>query len=178
MSFLLGLIPAPYRLLAELALVAAVAAAVWGWIHHGKDVAHTQGLAEGRAEIQAKWDADVSAQRLADAKETQRRLERQGDAQREQAQELARYQRAAADAVVARDGMRQLVDDLEAVAQHGSSDTATADERKAGTAAAGMLADVSRAADDEAEVYARAADESRRAGLLCERSYDALTQTQ
>jgi hypothetical protein len=178
MTFLLALVPARYRVLAEILIIAAIAAAVWGWIEHGKSVARD----EGRAEVQQKWDAAVSNQRAeavadaeANAKETQRRLERQGDAQREQQAELARYQRAAADAVAARDGMQHDIDNLTAAARRGASDTATAGERKAGGLAAGMLAELSRGSDALAELYARAADASRRAGVLCERSYDALT---
>jgi hypothetical protein len=149
------------------AALAAITAGVMWFAHAQREI--------GRAEVRAEWNAEKLAQAEAGAKETQRRLERQGDAQREQAQELARYQRAAADAAAARDGMRQLVDDLEAVVRRGGSVTATADERQAGAAATGMLADVSRGADEMAEIYAREADQSRFAGQLCERSYEALS---
>lgn len=58
MTFLLNLIPAPYRLLAEILLTIALVGAVWGWIEYGKHEAHDAGLKQGRAEIQAKWDAE------------------------------------------------------------------------------------------------------------------------
>jgi hypothetical protein len=155
-------------------VVAALAAAVIAgitWALH----TYNEGLREqGRAEVRAEWNAEKLAQREVDAKETQRRLDRQGDAQRDHAAELARYQRAAADAVAARDGYHGLLDNAERLAQLASRDSATVDERQAGAAAAGMLANVSRGSDALAEVYAREADASRRAGLLCEKSYDSL----
>lgn len=162
-----------------IALLAAVAAVLWGVRAYNESLRE-----DGRNQVRAQWEADKVKQRddalrdaEANAKETQRRLERQGDAQREQALELARYQRVAADAVAARDGLQLDVDNLTAVARRAAVDAATAGEREAGIAAAGMLADVSRGADKLAEVYAREADTTRRAGVLCERDYDALRST-
>lgn len=54
MNFLLGLIPAPFRLYAELACIALVASLVIGGVawfsHHERNI--------GRAQVQTKWDAE------------------------------------------------------------------------------------------------------------------------
>lgn len=159
--------------IAAVVVGALTAAAAWS-VHVQREI--------GRDEVRAEWSAEKALQgeqALADAnanaEETQRRLRAQQEIQHVHDQEVARYERALVDARSARDGLQRRVAELSAAAGRAASDTATADERQAGAAAAAMLADLSRGSDELAEVYARVADASRSAGLQCERDYDALT---
>lgn len=177
MSFLLALIPAPYRILALAIAVALAAAAAALWLDHDRDAHETIG--ENR--IIAKWKAEKAEQLVAaikqsqaNAAETQRRLTAQKEADDANAKELARYQKVAADAVAERDRLRSRADQLAALVRRGSSDTATGRERQDAGAAAGMLADLSGRTDAFAEVAGRYADALRRSNKQCERDYDAL----
>jgi hypothetical protein len=149
----------------------AIAAALVGLYRH-----HAEGLREqGRQEIRAQNAAAALVQLEADARETKRRLERQGDAQRENQAQLARA-RADADAhAAARGRMYRQLADFTAAHREGSGSPATAGGGAPAGAALDLLADLLSRADDEGGILAQALDRSYAAGQLCERSYDALS---
>lgn len=135
---------------------------------------HAEGLREeGRQEVRAENAARAIEQLQADARETQRRLERQGEAQREHQAQLDRARR---DADAARVAGRELRDQLAAFVQR-ARDSAPGGSGETAGDPIGVLADVLRRADDRAGILAEYADRARIAGQLCERSYDSLTVT-
>ncbi len=88
-------------------------------------------------------------------------------------QEKASARADAAANAAAGDKLRQQIAKLNAAITR-SRDSATADTRQAATATADLLADVQRRLGEAEDATAGHADESRFAGLACERSYDAL----
>lgn len=140
------------------------------------------GKAAGTAQVQNKWDKATLAQAQADieaaatnAKETQRRLDRQKENQDAQDKELALARSAAdrngADAVRLREQNAATAKrwrDALGNSPAGSQCAAAGD-------AIGVLTDVLDRADRRASLLARYADAARIAGLKCERDYDALT---
>lgn len=182
MTLLLALLPERFRLLAEVLLIAAIAAAVWGWIQYGKHAAHERGLAEGRAEIHAQWDKEKLEQDAADmaaaqehAVESKRRMAKQQENQDAQNQELAR---ARADADRSKRVAEQLRRDHETAAAQWRSrlaDSPTRADIEAAAGAIGVCTDLLGRAVARAGILASYADTARAAGLKCERDYDALT---
>lgn len=137
---------------------------------------------EGRAEVQQAWDKESAERATAaleeareNARETLRRLEKQKEVEDAYLQDRARLAADAARARTAADSLRQHVADLEALAGGvACRDPAAAGQRETASAAARMLVELQRRADERAGVLARFADEARAAGLNCERRYDAL----
>jgi hypothetical protein len=181
-SWLLSLIPAPYRLLAELGLVAALAVAAWAWVARAEHQAEAKGYARGRAEF-THLQAEMTAKALAGERAARTEEARRNQAQKEvddEAQRIAqldRTRRAAVDMRVAAADDR-LQRDIAAVAARGSGvagDPAAAGERKAATEA---LADILGACRRALRQLGRDADEEvadlfERAGR-CAARYDAL----
>lgn len=170
---LLNLIPLPWRLGIIAALLAAVGAGVLAYGHHEHSL--------GMQATQAQWDAErakQAAQALAEAesnaKETQRRLERQGDAQREYDAQLAQAQHDAAAATAALDGLRRRAAQYAAAARGAASHPATVGNSPATDDPSGVLADVLGKLGGRAQLLAAYADAARRAGKQCERDYDTL----
>ena len=180
MSLLLKFFPglAQYALLIEIALFAALALAVVGYVHHrDAGIFHNGELA-----TQAKWDAEKHQQEAAalaeaesNAKETQRRLERQGEAQREYDDQLAQARADAAAAVDAAGRLRQRASQYAAAARRAGSNPAPVVNGAPAADASGMLADVLGKAVERSRLLASYADAARRAGKQCERDYDSLS---
>jgi hypothetical protein len=157
-------------LLKVLAVVAIAAGAVLLYQRHAEGLRE-----EGRQEVRAENAARALEQLQADARETQRRLERQGDAQREN---LAQLNRARADAdahAAARGRMSRQLADFVAAHRGRPGDSAPIGSRAPASAALDLLADLLSGADAASGILAEALDRSYAAGQLCERSYDALT---
>lgn len=151
---------------AAVALIAASAAGLSWFVHLEREI--------GRTEVRAQVASEAAAEGMRNAKETQRRLDKQQEAQRAHDEELAR---AAADAGRARDAagrLRQRVDELVAATCGAAGDPATARNGQAACNPARVLADLQRRADERAGILAEYADRARIAGQQCERSYDAL----
>ena len=183
MSWLLALIPAPYRLLAELGLVAALAVGAWAWVQGAEHEAEARGYARGHAEF-THLQAEMTAKALAGEQVARAEEARRNQAQKEvddEAQRLAQLDRAHRVAVDARvaGADERLQRDIAAVAARGggmASDSAAAGERQAATAA---LADVLGACRRALRQLGRDADEEvadlfERAGR-CAARYDALS---
>lgn len=164
----------PTRWLVLLGLAAALAVGYAGWTHHQRDI--------GRTEVRAEWAAERARQvavdqaaTVANAKETQRRLERQKENQDAQDKELAAARADAGRNLAAAD---QLRNDNAAAAQRWRAaldHSAAGSDCQAAGDAIGVLADVLGRADRRAGILASYADAARAAGLKCERDYDALT---
>ena len=156
------------RLAIYAAIVAAVVLAWSTWLAaHDAKVATAATNKERNAWLER--DAIAAA---AGAKETQRRLERQGDSHRETTAQLA----AAAAAVRAeRAGAGKLRDELAAATAARRRDPAAVTVCAPAEAAADLHADLFGRADTRAGELAEAAQAFRIAGEACEREYDALT---
>lgn len=132
---------------------------------------------QGRAEIRAQVAKQAAAQAEQNARETQRRLARQKENDDAAAADQAAL---AADRVRLRDaarGLRQRVADLEHLAAGvACRDPAPESQRETAAAAAGMLAQLQRRADERAGILADYADRARIAGLQCQADYDALNE--
>jgi Protein of unknown function (DUF2514) len=140
-----------------------------------------RGDVSGKAEVQGRWDAERNvlkdaalAEAAANAKETQRRLDRQQENQLAQDRKLAVARADAERNAAAADSLR---DQNAAAAREWSaalSDSPTPGECAAAGAAIGVLTDLLGRADRRAGVLASHADSARAAGLKCEADYDSL----
>lgn len=165
----------PTRWLLLAGIAAALAVGYAGWKHHQREI--------GRDEIRAEWAAERAQQvavdhaaTIANAKETQRRMERQKENQDAQDEELAAARADAGRNLVAAD---QLRDQNAATAKRWrdalNHPTAGSDCQAAG-AAITVQADVLSRSDRASSDLASYADAARAAGLKCERDYDALSK--
>ncbi|AAO55612.1 DUF2514 domain-containing protein [Pseudomonas syringae group genomosp. 3] len=156
-----------------LLILLAVAGALYGAYRHGVSVTDSQ--------WQAKWSEQVSAQSQAVATTTaEYRTEEQrrqkaanqvaNDARQEQTAALT--DAAVADAAGGR--LRIEAGKLAATAGCVPGDTGASERGKAATRAAMVLSDLLGRADSRAGELAKAYDQSRVAGLACERSYQSL----
>lgn len=175
----LDLMPLPYRIAAIAFLVLGIAAAGTLAVHQ-----YGNGRYEaGKAEVTAKWNAEKAKQTAAalaesesNAKETQRRLERQKEAQDEYDAKFAQAQRDAAAATAAVSGLRQRAAQYAAAARRTASNPAAVSNGAPAADAAGMLADLSGKLSERAQLLAAYADAARRAGKQCEAAYDSLSE--
>lgn len=163
---------------AWLAVAAAVAGAVVWW--HLARVADARDA--GRAEVQARWDAQraAHAEVAASAAHAARAEERRREAalRKEMDDALQAVARARADADRAAGAAERLRHAARAAAARcgaATGDTATAAASAAATGAGDLLAELLRAADERAGALAAEADRRGIAGTACERAYDALT---
>lgn len=160
--------------------MAAIAAAIIGILLLGKYIQNT-GKVAGRAEVQAKWDAERTRQQAkvieeekANAEETARRLKQQQENQDAQDKELAAARSDAARNRAAADGLRAQTADAARRWRDAIGNSPAGQNCPAAGDAIGVLADVFGRADRRAGVLAEYADAARAAGLKCERDYDAL----
>jgi len=169
----------PGRWLLYLALAAALVAGFFAWQSHERGI----GREEGRAEVQGKWDKEkiaqqeaVIAENQANAKETQRRLERQKENQDAQDKELAAARGDAVRNSADADRLRDQNADTAKRWRDALRNTPACIECAPAGDAIVVLADVLARADRRAGDLAAYADTTRTAGLKCERDYDALTK--
>jgi hypothetical protein len=167
----------PWKYLAYAAIAAALIGGATYGVHRYND-----GLREeGRAQVQAKWDADREAQKdaalrqaAANAQETQRRLLAQKEAQDAHDKDVAAARAAAARAAAAAASLRQQLTAFTAAAGRTTGHPAAAGDGPPAADALDLLAQLFSRADDEAGVLAEALDASHAAGQQCERAYDTL----
>lgn len=175
------------RLLVWAVAVLAIVAAAFGLVaaidrfHAGlRADGKAQGLAQGRAEIQQKWDADHATrqaetieQARLNAAETLRRLNKQQENQRAQDELLARTRRDRDAAVAAVGGLQ-----LRAAAYLDAAGCGTLAGDSAAQCIRQAVAAIGDALGRSGEIARRVAadaDEARARGLKCEADYDALT---
>jgi hypothetical protein len=164
--------------LALAAASGAMLAAYGAWHSH----VLAQGQASGSAEVQARWNAAQITQQKADlqtaeanARETQRRMERQKENQDVQDRELAAMRAAADHNGAAAFSLREQNAAAARLWRDALTDPASGSQCPAAADTIGVLADVLARADRRAGELASYADAARAAGLKCERDYDALT---
>jgi hypothetical protein len=194
MGFLLSLIPAPYRLLAAGIAAAALLAAIAGWgeyrQHQGDTAGYNRGMAVA-AKVQATLDkerrewADERAAAAESARlaakaalaETMRRTQALQEAVNaaELVAQRERADRVVADAAAGR--LRERIDALVTAARFAARNPGLAIGSPPTDDATGVLADVLGRCVARVQRLAAIADERGRAGQLCERAYDALTET-
>lgn len=136
----------------------------------------------GRSEVRAAWDKERAAHSEAAASasaaaltETARRIAAQEEITREAQQRAASAALDAASAARAADGLRAQLREYTARSRAASSNPTATASCPSTAEAVSLLSEMLAESDDRAGIYAQAADESRNAGLACERSYDALT---
>lgn len=155
--------------LIQLAIVAAVVLAIGAAVMAWRSSLITLGAERERA----AWTERDRVAAEASAKETQRRLERLGDANRETAQAIARSRAAAGRAAAAADSLQHDLD--AATAARRSADPAAVAQCAPAEADRDLHADLRRLADEAAGKLAAYGDDARTAGEACEREHDALT---
>lgn len=163
----------PIRFIVYAAIALAIAAGVAWFASEQRDF--------GRNEVRAEWNADKQRQAnealqdsVNNAKETQRRLDRQKANDDKQATEL---QVARADGVLAGRAaarLRDKSDTLANTAKRACGDTATVEQRKAGASAVDLLAYMQRSIVERAQALGEFADGAYIRGSKCEADYDAL----
>lgn len=140
------------------------------------------GYRAGTAQVQGKWDkaelarvnADLEAAQV-NAKETQRRLDRQKVNQDAQDKELAAARGDAFLNAADAEQLRQQNADTAKRWRDALRDTPTGEQCAAAGDAIVLQADVLGRMDKAASDLAQYSDTARLAGLKCERDYDALT---
>lgn len=169
----------PWRWMALAAAVAALIGA-WQWDRYSHGAKRYQ---VGKTEVRQQWDAAVSQARAdaliqagINARETERRLKAQKEAQDAQTQALAR---ARADAAGAADAAARLRDHIArliaAPVGAAASHPAPASDGTPEPSTADLLADVLGRCVTRAGELAIEADTSRAAGQLCQRAYEAIS---
>lgn len=127
---------------------------------------------QGREEIRAEH----ATQALQEAERRRTEELRRNKAHQEIVNEARKQaDRARSDAATARAAAGRLQAELAAYRGRTCPNTAPGDGGQAAAAAERVLADVQRRLDEAADRIAGFADQSRIAGLACERKYDALT---
>ncbi|MCF5714309.1 DUF2514 domain-containing protein [Pseudomonas tremae] len=163
----------PWKAAGLLLILLALAGALYGSYQHGVSVTDLA--------WQARWAKQVSVQSEAVATTTtdyrteeQRRQKAANQVANDARQEQTAALNDAAGADAAGDRLRVEAGKLAATASCVPSDTGAAERGKAATRAAMVLSDLLGRADARAGELAKAYDQSRIAGLACERSQKSL----
>ncbi|MCL8301407.1 DUF2514 family protein [Pseudomonas mosselii] len=128
-------------------------------------------LADYRLQV-AERDRRATAQARTEEQRRQAVADKEGESARQQL-ELAQGRASAAESAAG--GLRGEIARLRA-GHRATCDTIAAQQREAGTSAAGVLGGLLEDADRMAGVFAKALERSRIAGLACEASYNGLTR--
>jgi hypothetical protein len=158
-------------LVVALAIAAAFAAGYW------------RGERAGKADVLAEWNAERAEQLQAaveegraNAKETQRRLDKQQENQRAQDLHLAAARADAAANRTDAERLREQAADAARQWRDALLNSPSASQLAAAADAIGVCTDLRSRADRRASLLAEYADAARIAGLKCEADYDALTR--
>jgi hypothetical protein len=163
------------RILSYTAVVAVVAAALFGAYRHGVSVSN--------ATWQTQWNArdtrDIEAKALNEATERTREQAYQhliNKAVQDGQQIIDQLTADAATARASADSVRGAADNLarRLAASEASGNSCTAASSKAASRAAALLANVLKRADQRAGDLAEVADQARARGMTCERAYDGV----
>jgi len=171
---ILDLVPLPYRLAGAAVALAAAGAGLLLWGHHREQ--------QGEAAVQARWDAERAQQqaatalalehrRIADAQEADARKE----IARESEQLQARISRDAAAVPGASAGLLQRLASADRCVAR-PADPAPTSGGPATSATRDLCADVLSRVLIAGGQLAATADQRGAAGIVCQSSYDALTE--
>jgi len=158
----------------RLGILALVLASYWAAYQHGRSVEKAEA---GQASAQRDSGdrlAEVIGERSA-RQEEQRRATAQEEARVHAQEERSIADAGAADAYSASQRLRSDAAQLAATVSCPGPDTATVARGQAATRAAMVLSDLLARADKRAGELAKAYDQARIAGQLCEQEYDSLT---
>lgn len=167
----------PWGLVLRIAGPVALVALLAFGVRWALNDARADGLASGRAEVMAAWNAEkvlLAEQRRREEFRAAERMLEIVHATEAQAQ-LARADAAIADAAAGR--LRERVAALINAARRTAADPAPAAAGPPADDTAGVLADVLGRCIARVQLLADVADERGRAGGACERSYDSLINT-
>ena len=159
-----------------LLILLALAGALYGAYRHGVTVTDLVWKAKWAEEVSAQSEA-VSTTTTDYRTEEQRRQKAANQVANDARQEQTAALNDAAVADAAGDRLRVEAGKLAATASCAPGDTGTAERGKAATRAAMVLSDLLGRADARAGELAKAYDQSRIAGLACNRFADELSNT-
>ncbi|NIE72980.1 DUF2514 domain-containing protein [Pantoea sp. Ap-967] len=162
---------APLRSLGLLLLLASY----WGVYQHGRAVERADAAQASAERDSGDRLAEVIGERGA-RQEEQRRAQAQEEARAHAQEERTIADAGAAGADTARQRLRDEAGKLAATVSCPGTDTAAVARGQAATRAAMVLSDLLARADERAGELAKAYDQARVAGQLCEASYNALTK--
>lgn len=170
-SALIGIL---MRVLGVAAVIAALAGGIYAIEQHGETL--------GARKVQARWDADTANRDKIATQETSKQAAKEAtwNANKEaiEHEHQAALQSARDDADRASRNADSLRKQLAAIAARSRQASSDPQAVAAGPSTEGsvvVLADMLARVVDRTTELARFADESRLAGLACERSYDSLT---
>lgn len=157
----------------RVAVLLALLASYWGVYQHGRSVERAEAATATAKRDSGDRLAEVIGERSA-RNEEQRRATAQEEARAHAQEERTIADVGAADADVAGQRLRDGGAKLAASVSCPGTDTAAIARGQAATRAAMVLSDLRDRADARAGELAKAYDQARIAGQLCERSYNAL----
>lgn len=166
----------PWKAVGLLLILLALAGALYGTYRHGVSVTDLAWKAKWAEEVSAQSDA-VATTTTEYRTEEQRRQKAANQVANDARQEQTAALTDAAVADAAGDRLRVEAGKLAATTSCAPGDTDAAERGKAASRAAMVLSDLLGRADARAGELAKAYDESRIAGLACNRFVDELSNT-
>lgn len=157
----------------RVAVLLALLASYWGVYQHGRSVERAEAATATAKRDSGDRLAEIIGERGA-RQEEQRRAQAQEEARAHAQEERTTADAGAAVADAAGQRLRDEAGKLAATVSCPGTDSAALARGKAATRAAMVLSDLLARADARAGELAKAYDQARIAGQLCERSYNAL----
>ncbi|WP_409264920.1 DUF2514 domain-containing protein [Pseudomonas sp. KCJK9000] len=157
----------------RVAVLLALLASYWGVYQHGRSVERAEAATATAKRDSGDRLAEIIGERGA-RQEEQRRAQAQEEARAHAHEERTTADTGAAGADAAGQRLRDEAGKLAATVSCPGTDSAALARGQAATRAAMVLSDLLARADARAGELAKAYDQARIAGQLCERSYNAL----
>jgi len=157
----------------RVAVLLALLASYWGVYQHGRSVERAEAATATAKRDSGDRLAEIIGERGA-RQEEKRRAQAQEEARAHAQEERTTADAGAAGADAAGQRLRDEAGKLAATVSCPGTDSAALARGQAATRAAMVLSDLLARADDRAGELAKAYDQARIAGQLCERSYNAL----
>lgn len=157
----------------RVAILLALLASYWGVYQHGRSVERAEAATATAKRDSGDRLAEIIGERGA-RQEEKRRAQAQEKARAHAQEERTTADAGAAGADAAGQRLRDEAGKLAATVSCPGTDSTALARGQAATRAAMVLSDLLARADDRAGELAKAYDQARIAGQLCERSYNAL----
>lgn len=157
----------------RVAVLLALLASYWGVYQHGRSVERAEAATATAKRDSGDRLAEIIGERGA-RQEEQRRAQAQEEARAHAQEQRTTADAGAAGADAAGQRLRDEAGKLAATVSCPGTDSAAIARGQAATRAAMVLSDLLARADTRAGELAKAYDQARIAGQLCERSYNAL----